>query len=274
MPDPVAILTFHHVLPEKDTLTIPPELFEALILFLKDHYNIISYQTFIEHLFDNKRLPGRSVLLTFDDGYLDNYLYAYPVLARHQVPAVIFAVTGQIRASDDCRTSLPFTLSHRELNRKPKPELFLNTAEIKAMESSGLVTIESHTRSHLVCSHQPYETVARELSDSFTFIKEHTTPRDRYGFCWPKGAYDDVALEAFSDSPYTFAFSTTEGAYHTGDDLRTIRRIDCSSWNGNQEEYLGRLRRKLRIYTTPLLSQWYSSFREYRIRQKRAWKRR
>ena len=274
MSNPDAILTFHHVLPWKDDLTIPPELFETLILFLKDHYNIISYQTFIEHLFDNRRLPKRSVLLTFDDGYLDNYLYAYPVLIRHRIPTVIFMITGQISTSDSCRVSMPCTLSHQELDRTPRSELFLNTAEIETMESSGLVTIESHTCTHLACSSQPYDTIFHELVDSFAFIKKYTTPRKHYGFCWPKGAYNDVALEAFSDSPYAFAFSTTEGAYHTGDDLRTIRRIDCSSWNGDQEEYLGRLRRKLRIYTTPFLSQWYSSFREYRIRKKRAWKRR
>ena len=116
MSNPDSILTFHHVLPWKDDLTIPPELLETLILFLKDHYNIISYQTFIEYLFDNRRLPKRSVLLTFDDGYLDNHLYAYPVLARHKVPAVIFAVTGQIRESIDCYVSLTFIFLLLNLN--------------------------------------------------------------------------------------------------------------------------------------------------------------
>lgn len=270
----VNILTFHHIGPNRDILTIPPTLFERLIVKLKKNYNIISYQDFKDFIFENKKLPKKPILLTFDDGYLDNFIYAFPILQKHNIPSVIFIITGNIENSDILREKLPYFKSHKELEKSPDKNLFINIGEMKKMEDSGLVEFDSHTVSHFVCKNREYDEIYDELIKSYKFIKNHTKKKKHYGFCWPRGAFDEVAINAIENSPYDFAFSTIEGAYHKGDNIFTIKRIDCSSWNGDENSYLKRVKRKLSIYSNPFISKLYTNFREYRIRKKREWKKR
>ncbi|WP_281950396.1 polysaccharide deacetylase family protein [Nitrosophilus kaiyonis] len=268
----VNILTFHHINPNRDILTIPPELLEKLIINLKKNYNFISYKDFIDFIFKNKNLPKKSILLTFDDGYLDNFIYAYPILKKYNIPAVIFIITGFIKDERINRNKLPYFKIHKELDRLPDKNLFLNINEIETMKESGLIDFDSHTVNHFVCKNKEYEDIYNEMINSYKFIKNIET-KEYYGFCWPRGAFDDIALKAIKNSPYTFAFSTIDGAFHKGDDLYTIKRIDCSSWNGNEKDYIDRVNRKLSIYSNPLISKIYSNFREFRIKIKRKWKR-
>ena len=269
MPNNISILTFHHVHPHRDDLTIPPELFEQALFSLSKRYHFISYETFKRVLFHGESIAEKSILITLDDGYLDNYLYAFPILKRMNIPAVIFAITGQIEISSVLRTQMPAFISHKDLDIHPRPDYFINTEEIAQMEQSGLIDIESHTVSHLACKGVSYQRILDEMEESFQFIQHYTRPKKRYGFCWPKGKYNDWALKAIKNSSYEFAFSTREGAFHKGDDLYKIQRIDCSSWNGNEKKYLTRLQRKLAIYSSPLISSIYTSYREYRIEYKR-----
>ena len=71
-------------------LAITPEVFEAHIRFFKENYNILRF----EDDWDNTETP--SLVITFDDGYADNYLYALPILEKYQVPATIFVSTGNL----------------------------------------------------------------------------------------------------------------------------------------------------------------------------------
>ena len=71
-----------------------PKEFEKQITFLKTNFNIIN--------FDQPEKPSkkkRNAIITFDDGYIDNYLYAYPILKKHNCPATILLTTGYINTS-------------------------------------------------------------------------------------------------------------------------------------------------------------------------------
>ena len=106
------ILTFHHVHKEADDLAITPDVLEELILKLKAKgFEFISYEKFYEIL-KTKRIEKKSILLTFDDGYYDNYVFAYPVLKKLNVPAVIFLITDAIKKK---RTKLPSFKPHKEI---------------------------------------------------------------------------------------------------------------------------------------------------------------
>ncbi len=269
MPKLVNVLTCHHINPYKDTLTIPPYLFEKMLHEISKKYSFISYQYFKDFIFEDRKLPAKPVFLTLDDGYLDNFIYAYPVLKKLNIPAVIFAVTGFIRTSDNIRDEIPVFKSHKELEQNPDEKYYINTAEIKEMESSNLIDIESHTTAHFICRNKSYKEIYAELTDSLTFIKTHTRQKKYYGFCWPKGVFDETSIKAIKDSSYSFAFSTVDGAFHKGDDLFAIKRIDCSSWNQNENDYLSRIKRKIFIYSNPMISKFYSNFREYRIKKRR-----
>jgi peptidoglycan/xylan/chitin deacetylase (PgdA/CDA1 family) len=90
------VLMYHHVHPSrKDALTVTVPQFEEQLQFLASAgYQPITCRDVIEHLQRGAKLPPRPVLLTFDDGYVNNLEYAYPLLARYGFKATIFLAVG------------------------------------------------------------------------------------------------------------------------------------------------------------------------------------
>jgi peptidoglycan/xylan/chitin deacetylase (PgdA/CDA1 family) len=96
----VVIITYHRVCPNKAEwslrASVSPEGFEKQIEYLCHNYQILSLDRLASDLSEHKPLPNTAVAITLDDGYRDNYLYAYPILRRYGVPATIFLATGHI----------------------------------------------------------------------------------------------------------------------------------------------------------------------------------
>jgi len=93
-----AILMFHRVLNGDtdrtidDAIWIKKEEFEKTILFLKNHFEFIS----LNELIEGRKKEKRTCIITFDDGWLDTYQIAFPVLLLHNVPATVFIPTGMV----------------------------------------------------------------------------------------------------------------------------------------------------------------------------------
>lgn len=77
-------------------IVVSPVFFDQQMRFLKEHYSIISLNTLVESMNQGRDIPSRSAVVTFDDGWRDNYEYAFPILKKHAVPATIFLSTGYI----------------------------------------------------------------------------------------------------------------------------------------------------------------------------------
>jgi peptidoglycan/xylan/chitin deacetylase (PgdA/CDA1 family) len=75
------------------------DTFDKQMRYLKKHFNVITLDESIGCLRDKKHLPPRSVVITFDDGWRDNYLFAFPILKKHGLPATIFLSTDYIGTS-------------------------------------------------------------------------------------------------------------------------------------------------------------------------------
>lgn len=262
--NPVLIFTVHHVLPHFDQITIPPNILEKLILKAQDMgFSFISYDEFKDILFGRQKPSKKQILLTFDDGYYDFYKFAYPVLKKHQIPAVVFIITQTI--SSEKRLSEPNFKAHKDINYIDDKELFLTLDEIDKM--SDLVEFDSHTKSHFVCNEDDKKTIKNELLASYEKIKEIFPQKDEFGFCWPKGEFCKSALEIIRKGPYGFAFSTIDGGFCLGDDIYKIRRIDCSASSKGDGAYLKRIAKKLRIYSTPLFGDFYSKFKDKKYKK-------
>ena len=93
---PVLVLTYHRISNcefDPFQLNVSPEIFESHLVFFKKHFAIIGLDQIKEK---NKK---RSIAITFDDGYFDNFSTALPILEKHQVPITIFISTGFIRGA-------------------------------------------------------------------------------------------------------------------------------------------------------------------------------
>ena len=98
----VAIITYHRVGPKNDDWSLeptPPHLFKQQMEYYFKNYEIISLDELAQYIREGKSLPPKAIAITFDDGYLDNYLYAYPFLKAHHIPATIFLITGHVESN-------------------------------------------------------------------------------------------------------------------------------------------------------------------------------
>jgi peptidoglycan/xylan/chitin deacetylase (PgdA/CDA1 family)/CelD/BcsL family acetyltransferase involved in cellulose biosynthesis len=92
----VRILYYHRVNDEGNPFfpAISSALFEREMRFVAEHYKVVSLAGALNHLKEGS--GGTAVAITFDDGYQDNYLNAFPVLQRYNLPATIFLTTGSL----------------------------------------------------------------------------------------------------------------------------------------------------------------------------------
>ena len=77
-------------------ISAAPDMFERQLDYIARHFNVIDLAALHRWLVDDGPLPPRPLLISFDDGYRDNYEYAYPLLRRYGLPATIFLITAQI----------------------------------------------------------------------------------------------------------------------------------------------------------------------------------
>lgn len=150
----IPVFMYHHIRP-KDFLTdlcVSTSSFEEQLKYIVSHgYRGIFTSELVEK-YENQKSLRKSVVLTFDDGYIDNYLYAFPLLYKYGVKATIFIITGLIaKKVHDSPITLHY--SHDEINRiwaerGDASDHFLNWHEMKEMVDSGLIELQSHGNLH------------------------------------------------------------------------------------------------------------------------------
>ena len=153
---PLIVLYYHRILPFKG-YDIDIDTFRWQLSFLKRHFDIVSPEILLG-LKKGIRLKKSSVLLTFDDGFLDNYVYAYPILEELGLSALIFVITSKItnrgpeKTVKDGKKGLFMpkseeTALYDSLNGDFSE--FLSWDELRIMERSGVFVIGSHSDSHV-----------------------------------------------------------------------------------------------------------------------------
>lgn len=106
--NPVTILAYHRVLDYQDAnywhdvelISATPDVFESQMRYLAENYSPVTLSQYVDALDGKYELPPRPVLVTFDDGHIDNYEVAFPILKRHGVPAAIFLSTAYIDSGE------------------------------------------------------------------------------------------------------------------------------------------------------------------------------
>jgi peptidoglycan/xylan/chitin deacetylase (PgdA/CDA1 family) len=255
----VPILTYHHVNPQEgDMVTVSVNHFEDQMAFLhRKDYHTLFVSELAEWMEGKKTIPKKSLALTFDDGFWDNYEFAFPILKKFGIKATIFIVTGWVpeeRDPDRPREVVP----HHECNeltaRGKGSQIALTWQEIKELEGSGLIRIESHTHSHNKELYRDIPALKEDLRRSREAIQTHLN-RPSTSLCWPGGRYNQESITAASEAGFIALCTTRRGLNQPGGDLLRLKRVTVKD-SGFQW-----LRKTLFLFSHPLWGRFYAKIK-------------
>jgi peptidoglycan/xylan/chitin deacetylase (PgdA/CDA1 family) len=174
------VLMYHSIAYEKNNkLRVPAENFDKQMKWLHDNgYTALTPDQLSECLSGKKVFPLKSVMITLDDGYGDNYGNMYPIIKKYGLHATVFMITSKIGADG-----------------------FLSAAQLKEMSDSGYVSVESHTVTHPYLSDLSYASQLRELTDSKNTLEGILGKKVEY-LAYPTGKYNKNSIAAAQAAGY------------------------------------------------------------------------
>lgn len=261
----IPVLMYHHVNPEGDFINVYPRIFENQMRFLKAHgFTALHTAELLLILNGQKQPPKKPVMITFDDGWLDNWQFAFPILKKYDMKAVIFVITSLIpeggkrsRADEGNLASLP---SHEECHRMIEAgrssEVMLSWDEAREMEASGLIDIQSHTHNHqkwdklYTDSKKRSEVLLKDLEVSKKTIEDKLSKQCNV-LCWPWGRYNSAYVDIAKSLGYELLFTTEKGSNTATADPFKIKRLVIGNISGVS------FRKKMFIHSSGRLSEMY-----------------
>ena len=151
----VVVLLYHRVNDfQRDNLTVGVEQFDQQLSYIKKHMNIVPLASVISGSIDRSSKKP-IIVVTFDDGYLDNYLNAFPLCVRNRVPCSFFVSTSMIEEQKPFPHDEKLDIELQNMNWK----------QLGEMKAHGMY-IGSHTKNHINCAETSPTELTTELVDS------------------------------------------------------------------------------------------------------------
>lgn len=130
-------------------LSTPVSVFKKCIRYLRGRgYNTIDLGQLYSYMEHNAELPEKPIVLTFDDGFLDNWVNAYPILRKHGMKGVIFVNPDFVDETTECRPNLEDVWRGRVEESELDYWGYLSWEEMRKMESDGTMDVQSHAFTH------------------------------------------------------------------------------------------------------------------------------
>ena len=214
------ILTYHTVGEYKEILpagiNIPIEAFRSHMDYLFQHeYEVVPLDLVVDHIIRSEKLHGKAVAVTFDDGYEDHFLYAYPILKRYGFPATIFLTVQYING-------------HWESEKADGGRIkALSNDQILEMQNGGLIQFGSHGYSHSNLLTVDGGKREIEIRDSKLYL-EDLLGRDVPFISYPFGACDEEIKKRVREAGYKAGFSI----WNRKPDIYSIPRVPLHTHDG------------------------------------------
>ncbi len=194
--EPLVTFTYHHVDPKLvNEIAITPATFEAQLRAMKAAgFQSVTARELLKHQTDGTSLPPKPIMLTFDDGWRNQYTYAAPLLDKYGYKGVFF-------------------INPQSIGTYPA---YMTRKMVESLDGRGH-DIESHTWQHLRVTRKREVSAAtfqKRMKRQFTLADEWiktVTGKQPVALCYPFGFYDTEAVAFASDSGYKLAFTVDEG---------------------------------------------------------------
>lgn len=213
------IFMYHSIDYEKgNELRIPKEQFREQMKYLKDNgYTTLTLAEAYAFFTENKPVPVKSVVLTFDDGYVDNYTNAFPVLKEFGLKGTVFMITDLV----------------------DKYPAYLNSEQLKEMDKYGF-DVESHTVNHdPPLNELTYDQQLQTIKDSKAFLEKTLNKKVNF-FAYPYGKWNENSIKALKECGYSMAVTTAGEIANKSNGIFTLDRTYISA-NYNLQDFIKRL---------------------------------
>lgn len=198
----VPILAYHQVSNVPEIYSIDPEEFEQQMQYLANHgYTAISLSELFAARTDGSLLPEKPVIITFDDGYADNYLTALPIMEKYGMKSTVFVITGKVGQAE-----------------------YLTWEQIREMQARN-TEIASHTHSHVALNEISPAMLSDELNRSKQLLEEHLQQPVEF-LAYPYGQYNHQIIVAMQQAGYRGACTGLPGLGNIRGDAYQLKRVN------------------------------------------------
>lgn len=214
----VPILMYHSIADiPGDRLSVSPKAFAGQLAYLhKNGRKTITLEQYAAWRQEGRPIPDRAVILTFDDGYLDNYSNALPLLLQYGMTAAVFPVAGWIGKTNDWE-NYPGKSFHR----------MMGWPELRAWLDAGM-DMGVHTVTHCSLSSLPdREAIAFELQSSQKAFAEHLQFNPAF-LCYPYGDFDNRVKQIAADCGFKGALAILNDTPWFSHDMYAMQRVPVS----------------------------------------------
>lgn len=202
------VIFYHHVQPQaqaqvkhQTSLSVDNGIFDQQMQYLAGRgYTSITVEQLVNAIRTHTRLPSKPIAITFDDGYADNYDYAYPVLRKYGLKGNLMVATGLLGGSD-----------------------YLSWGQVEDMQRSGVFYLTDHTWSHYAVNHGSIEKIKFEIETARQQIRDHTGQTVPI-FTYPYGNYNGAAIQILQQDGFSGAFTTNPGMYQCESQILALPR--------------------------------------------------
>lgn len=225
------ILVYHRICPlfykkELPYANVYPEEFDKQMSYLKNHFEVVTVSEYLQRVKDSL-LKGSEICITFDDGFRDNYIYAFPILRKYGLKATFFLTTKYIGTD----TLFPWMAidngAKDDILTNRERWLPLSWEEVKEMMEYGM-EFGTHTHTHGdSLSMMDIEDAKSEIEKSTRILMEKTGVYPDV-FSYPHGSFKDygaVHVELLKSLSYKVALTTNAGRNCPLQDPYQLKRI-------------------------------------------------